>query len=152
MPFYETIMEDGSNPVAFYDTDEIALRALKEHQRRAENGEKGRPVAPGENPSLVHQASRIRAVEVYDHHPGDRGELEHEVTLEEFEAAMARAKERGMAAAEGRGDVVKVNEAAAALLEATDPMIAQDEREKFGSVFKASATRRLKKQQWEVAR
>lgn len=151
MPFYETIFEDGSNSVAFYDTDEIALRALREHQRRAENGEHGRPVAPGENPSLVHRASRIRGVEVYDSHPGDRGEFEHEVTLEEFQAAVERALQRGQAASEGKGDTVKVTEAAAALLESTDPLIAPEEQERFGTVFKAKAKRRLKAADWKGA-
>jgi len=151
VPFYETIFEDGSNSVAFYDTDEIALRALKEHQRRAENGEHGRPVAPGENPSLVHRASRIRGVEVYDSHPGDRGEYEHEITLAEFDAAVKRARERGLAAAEGKGDVVKVNEAASALLEATDPLIPAEDQERFGTVFKAKADRRLKAADWKGA-
>jgi hypothetical protein len=151
MPFYETMYEDGSTAVGFCDTDEIFLRGAQEHQRRAESGQKSRPVAPGENPAAVPVASRIKAVEVYDKHPGDRGPLEHEVTLEEFQEAVALAQERGTAAAEGDG-TVKVNEAAAALLEATDVHTAVDEREPFASRYKTKATKKLKPTQWATSK
>ena len=82
---------------------------------------------------------------------GDRGPNEHEVTLAEFQEAVAVAMERGTAAAEGK-DAVKVNEAAAALLEATDPHVPVETRGIADSRYKAKASKKLKPTQWATSK
>lgn len=65
MPFYEVIFETGSNSVAFYESDEEAIRANEEQHNRARNGFPGGPTG--------HAAERVVAIQKYDKHPADFG-------------------------------------------------------------------------------
>jgi len=107
--FYETIFENGLHTVASYDNDEEALRAIKEHHRRAVSGETGGPAG--------HPAERIKRVLVYERHPDDYGQT-GTVNVNHLNEAVAVFMEE-----KALGGLVSVNEAAAMIRDLSDPVV-----------------------------
>jgi O6-methylguanine-DNA--protein-cysteine methyltransferase len=108
--FYETIFETGNHSIAFYDSDEEAIRAIAEHHRRAKSGEPAQA-----NDRAMGPAERIVKVLKYDRHPQDLTETNLASPSDVSQAVQAAI------AKYSHGDLVSVNEVAAAVRDLTDP-------------------------------
>lgn len=133
MPFYEVIYETGEFSVVSGDSDEEALKGIKEQHRRATAGEAG-------GPSGI-QAVRIKRVLKYDEHPGSLYESQAvpvEVVQNWFKNAIAENQV---------GDLVSVPMLVAALRDGVDPQVMSGPHE---SNYKSKEAAEIKADKWEV--
>jgi hypothetical protein len=126
MNYYEVIYETGNRSVISADSDEEAMRGIKEQHQRAARGESGRgastertDLSPGEagyNPTVMdYPAERVARVLKYDVHPGDYGQ-DQTISSDEFNAAVKDY-------VKAKGDVVNVMDAAAFVRDLTNPHV-----------------------------
>jgi len=127
--FYEVIFETGEYSVLEADSDEQALKFVKEQHRRAVDGESG---GPGGWP-----ASRVSKVCKYDEHPGEYI-ASGMVGLKEAQAAVESV---------AMGDQVSVWEAAAAIRDLSNPLKAESEAHE--SNYKAPEASELEAKLWQ---
>jgi hypothetical protein len=121
--YVETIFETGAKSVAFYETEEEMLSAVKAQHERAKAGEDGGPGG--------HPAERIVEVQVYNTHPQDLNEdmtMSADVMKKELEAIIKSATEAG---------VVNIQEVAASVRNLASPV--PDEVGRHDSMFKMEA-------------
>lgn len=134
MPFYEVVYETGSHSVVEGDEKDV-LRGIKEHHRRALNGEIGGPTG--------HPAERVKRIFVYDRHPADflsAGSVSVEEAESRVKDAIKRAAESG---------VVGLAALQRELDQMVSPMHRRDEAGPHESWYKMKETKELKPSQWE---
>lgn len=121
--YVEIIYETGAKSVAFYDTNEEMMEAVKAHHARAKSGEDGGPSG--------HPAERIVELQIYNTHPQDLNEdmtMSADVMNKELQAIVKNATEAG---------VVNIQEIAAGVRQLASPTV--DEASRHDSQFKMKA-------------
>ena len=129
MPFYEVIYETGEYSVLTADSDDEAMKHVKEQHRRAMEGELG---GPGNWP-----ATRVARVLKYDEHPGDFTESGM-VSVKDAKAALDSV---------AMGDQVSVWEVAAAIRDLSNPLVPESDAHE--SNYKAPEAAELEAKLWQ---
>lgn len=137
MNYYEVIYETGAHSVVSGESDDEALRGIREQHKRAVNGEDGGPAG--------HPAERVKAVLKYDRHPADFGS---DNTLSE-EVAKKQLSELVKGSADDNG-VVHMGALASNIRELTDPVDSKSvAKSRHASMFKAKEVEALDPKGWE---
>lgn len=139
--FYELIFETGAKSVAYYDSDEEMLSAVKNHHTRATKGEDGYSGAtqPGER-SFV--AERVVEVQRYDEHPVDF-QMSQMLDAKDVEKQLKAAVE-----AVSVGGQISIPELAAQVRNMSSPLV--DGAGRHESMYKAEANKTFKASEWEA--
>jgi hypothetical protein len=137
MPFYELVFETGRNSVAFYETDEEAVVAVKAHHDRAKAGMVSLMSEPGSPP-----AERIVRVLAYDHHPNDLNTdqtMSADVLEKELKTLINRLSDEN--------GVVAVDRLAVEVRALTHPMVLAPGS--HDSIYKMAEAKELDKAGWD---
>lgn len=138
MPFAELIFETGNKSVAYYETEEEMLSAVKAHHDRALAGQP----AIADVPNVP--AERVVKVEVYgDTHPDDYNKT---VSAEVAEKAVKEA----IKAVTDENGVLAITELAGAIRDSATPLVTEPEGP-HDSMYRMESVETLTADKWESA-
>jgi hypothetical protein len=127
--FYELIFESGAHSVAFYESEEEMLDAVKAHHERATKGEDGGPSGD--------VATRIVKVLAYEQHPSEAFSMSSDVAAKELPKLVEAATTDG---------VLDSMALAASVRNLNSPLV--DEGERHDSMYKAKEAKAFTDKEW----